>query len=699
MKMGTWRDHFAYNEGVAAMSAGGQTIGVATAGLVFLPDAQKLSKVDGLSDFGLSAADYDSTQGLLLLGYSNGNIDLVTLSGTSISRVSNIADVKNDAVLSAKGINRFLRIDGYIFVATDFGILKIEDKRIEINDNFTVDENGGALMINDLIVFNDTVVAATPQGLYVCAKDHPQLSYFGSWRKLQSGTSFVSLALSEGQMYTLDTSGNCLKFSNLLSSLVFATGVKMLCNDGENCWMATTSNLRNITSGDSISIDNMQPAGVHVSNAGELFIADAQRGFLKYEYPDFTPIQPNGPQRNAIAAMDEQDGRVVIAGAGFFSEFGNTGWENALYNELQQVKYVSINPVATQNSHIATSNGILAFSGSGLVTQGELQGKNLGGLEFNSKGQLFAFSSADATPVNVRKEDGSWVSLTAPEFAGKAITGVTSSQSNNFWGIVGGTSLFVYTPSNDIYDTSDDKSNSFAISLRNDFAATPTSGYTLSADRSGEVWISTNKGAAVYTPQSSMFTSSLEARRIHQKTSVEGYVAYLLEFEVVNAIEIDGGNRKWFGTRNAGVFLETPDGSEQLQAFNTTNSPLPSDNVLDVKANSRTGEVFILTDKGLVSYKADATVGSTDFSSVKIYPNPVRPNMNLATIEGLMEDASVKITDASGNLVYEGSANGGSFTWDLQSLNGHRVTTGVYFVFMVSTDGASKKVGKILIVR
>jgi hypothetical protein len=419
---------------------------------------------------------------------------------------------------------------------------------------------------------------------------------------------------------------------------------------------------------------------------------------LKYDAPQFIAIQPNSPHNNSIAAIDEQSGRLVAVGNGFFSEFENAGWKNTLHNELQQVKFAKINPTAIQNLHTTTGNGVLAFSGSSLIAQGELSGKNIGGLTFNSKGQLFAFSSNDVNPVHIREDNGSWVSLPAPALANSAISGVTC-QGNNFWGIADNTSIFIYTPSNNLYDATDDKSNNFAISLRSDFTSSSTTAYTLSADRNGEVWASTTKGAAIYTPQSSMFTSPLEARRVYQKTRVDGYIAYLLEFEVVNVIEVDGGNRKWFGTRSAGAFLEIPDGTEQLQAFNTTNSPLPSDNVLDIKVNSRTGEVFMLTDKGLVSYKSDATAGAENFSSVKIYPNPVRPNMSLATIEGLMEDASVKITDAAGNLVFEGNANGGTLTWDLQNLNGQRAVTGVYFVFMVAADGSLTRVGKILVVR
>ena len=42
---------------------------------------------------------------------------------------------------------------------------------------------------------------------------------------------------------------------------------------------------------------------------------------------------------------------------------------------------------------------------------------------------------------------------------------------------------------------------------------------------------------------------------------------YLLANETVTAIAVDGANRKWLGTQNAGVFLVSPNGTEQIHHF------------------------------------------------------------------------------------------------------------------------------------
>lgn len=113
-----------------------------------------------------------------------------------------------------------------------------------------------------------------------------------------------------------------------------------------------------------------------------------------------------------------------------------------------------------------------------------------------------------------------------------------------------------------------------------------------------------------------------------------------LDGEQINAIAVDGGNRKWIATQSSGVFLVSEDGMETIENFTITNSPLPSNKINSLAINQLTGEVFIGTEKGLVSYMGDATEGKEDYSNVYAYPNPVRPkHSDRVTIVGLMNDS------------------------------------------------------------
>ena len=181
---------------------------------------------------------------------------------------------------------------------------------------------------------------------------------------------------------------------------------------------------------------------------------------------------------------------------------------------------------------------------------------------------------------------------------------------------------------------------------------------------------------------------------------VEGLAVYLLQTETVTSIAVDGGNRKWFGTLKSGLFLQSTDGSKQIHHFTTKNSPLPSNTIVDIKIHPTTGEVFIATDKGLISYRGDATLPSTVFGKVYAFPNPVKPNYNgPITITGLMENSTVKITDITGNLVFESQSLGGQITWDGKNLNGHKVSTGVYLIFCSDSKGEQTAVSKLLFIK
>jgi len=82
------------------------------------------------------------------------------------------------------------------------------------------------------------------------------------------------------------------------------------------------------------------------------------------------------------------------------------------------------------------------------------------------------------------------------------------------------------------------------------------------------------------------------------------------------------------------------------------------------------------------------------------FPNPVREDFEgVVTVTGLVENSSVKITDVSGNLVWEGTSLGGQATWDLLNYRGQRVATGVYLVFCTTKDGNLAGVTKMLVIR
>jgi ligand-binding sensor domain-containing protein len=173
-----------------------------------------------------------------------------------------------------------------------------------------------------------------------------------------------------------------------------------------------------------------------------------------------------------------------------------------------------------------------------------------------------------------------------------------------------------------------------------------------------------------------------------------------LETEAVSAIEVDGANRKWIGTQTGGVFLVSPDGRTQLRHFTAENSPLPSNTIYAITIDAISGEVFVATDRGIMSFRSDATEGGDTNECATVFPNPVQPGYSgPVAISGLMRDSEVKVADIAGNLVYRTTSLGGQALWPGTDMEGNKVSTGVYMVFVADRSGTSKCRTRVLVVR
>ena len=225
--------------------------------------------------------------------------------------------------------------------------------------------------------------------------------------------------------------------------------------------------------------------------------------------------------------------------------------------------------------------------------------------------------------------------------------------------------------------------------------------YSIAEDLDGNIWVGTDQGPLVYYNPEKVFDSDLTAFRLKTpRNDGTGQADLVLATESISSIAVDGANRKWLGTLNSGAYLLSPDGTTQIKHYNEENSPIFSNNIVSLAIDDKSGEVWFGTLKGVQSVRGDATPGEEKFSHVYSFPNPVREDYSgNVTITGLMRDSQIRITDISGNLVYETVSDGGMATWDLKTYNGKHVSTGVYLVFCASIDGLQACVTKLLVIR
>jgi hypothetical protein len=99
----------------------------------------------------------------------------------------------------------------------------------------------------------------------------------------------------------------------------------------------------------------------------------------------------------------------------------------------------------------------------------------------------------------------------------------------------------------------------------------------------------------------------------------------------------------------------------------------------------------------LICYRGTSTEGGKENKEVKVFPNPVPSGYKgTIAIKGLVENADVRITDISGQLIYRTKALGGQAVWDGMDYTNRRPQTGVYLIFITNKDGSQKHVGKMV---
>ena len=325
--------------------------------------------------------------------------------------------------------------------------------------------------------------------------------------------------------------------------------------------------------------------------------------------------------------------------------------------------------------------------------------ERVAGLAFDRENNLWVANHGALKPISVWKADGTWKSFSTPSNNG--LRHIVVDEVGYKWAAIDGTGqgLLVFDDGGTIDVAGDDQ---FRIISSTNSELPDNNVLSIAVDLEGSVWIGTANGVAVVNCGTLAIENDCPVSKIiFEENIIDDENEYLLKGEEVNAIAIDGANRKWFGTSN-GVFLISEDGKEQIAFFNEDNSPLFDNNVISLGINSSDGEVFIGTNKGVLSYRSDAVKGSVlNNSNAYAFPNPVRPEYHgTIAVKGLAENADVKITDVSGQLIYETQALGGQAVWDGRDYNGRRASTGVYLVFSTSTnrENPNTLVTKILFV-
>lgn len=334
----------------------------------------------------------------------------------------------------------------------------------------------------------------------------------------------------------------------------------------------------------------------------------------------------------------------------------------------------------------------------------------LGGCTYDKEGNLWMTANYNDTLLTVYCKDGTWKRVhfaALDEYTraekimfdtkGRLWCNIRISADGKSSGLAG----LDYNET--ISSVRDDKSNLRTSAINEDGTSCSLEGLkTMVEDQNGQIWIGCSSGIYAITDPDAWFTSNFTLYQPKvPRNDGTNYADYLLTGTDVSAIAVDAGNRKWVGTIGAGIYLVSEDGSEVLQHFTSTDSPLLSDNVYDLTIDPEKGVMYIATDAGLCSYDTNVTSArlTLEKSNIRVYPNPVRVDYKgMVSVTGLTNNAEVKLLTTGGQLVARGRSIGGTWQWGInQTLSGERVAPGIYYVVVSTEDGKQSVAAKVAV--
>mgnify|MGYP000656044136 CR=1 FL=1 len=751
---GQWRLHVPSNNAIGVVAQNDRVFaafgnGVAeyeySSGELSIWDA-----VNSLSDISLSCIGYSSSNDAVFIGYENGNIDRIKENG-----LVNIPAITLAQIQGSKRINSFVDYGGYIYAATGFAIVKIDPVKNEVRDTYY--PTNGNQGIVDVAFHNDSIYALTEDKMYRGFASNIALADPAQWvidTRIPELTqnAYTNLETVGDSLYLLfndDLYGSdtvyCVRQNVIAPVAVQPFSEIKTIDEVEGRLAVSYPEAEIIYAGDygifnyigSYPFGGKANVNDIVFNNGTYWLADEYAGLIKYENNSTAEIISFvGPPNKDFFNLDWSNGKLAVASGRLVDQDGNTYTRTGVYTfedeawvlsnpseldmwknqEIWDFSCISVNPINKELAagtyskiplSILNENGIVTDTITSFNSPLELtslgNGKTyLSDVTYDDEGNLWVLNAYSNKPLKVYDKNGAWYEFdtgtaSKSRHAGKLVV----DYQGNKWFAISGAGLYGYKDNGTISSLNDDEY--VLLNSGENTGALPSNQVTaIAVDFDNEIWIGTDNGFAVLYNSDGAFGAGYgdyNAQRI--KLEFEGNVEYVLGATSITDIEVDGANRKWFGTANAGIVLLSADGLEIIEQHTAENSPLISDNILDLELDQKTGELFIVTDKGLISYRTDATYEGEDYDDVTIFPNPARPEFDgPITIQGIRYDSDVRITDVAGNLVYQTTSNGGTATWNGRTLMGDKVATGVYLIWTAPNNPEVKgrKVGKVLVV-
>jgi len=654
-QIGTWRAYMSYYEPQQIVKAGSEDLFVRASNSLYRYNLTDHSittydRVRQLNDTYISMIAWNNTTKQLIIVYNNSNIDILDLH----DNVVNLSALYLKSTILDKTINNIYIQDAFAYLATGFGVVKVDMSRIEVRESYILNEN-----ITDVAIRDNTIYAKSSGGTIFLGDTSKNLIDFHNWTTGEAPQDAFTVDNSAWDEYietvnTLKPGGpkyNHFGFMRFKHDRLYTVG----------CGFIATMEMQ-------------YPGTIQILNNDEWeILPDNIKDVTGWNFLDM----------NTVDAAPDDPNHIFASGRSGLYEYRN--------GEFYKAHNIDNSPLEGFDGN--TYNDYVLVMG----------------MSFDSIGNLWLLNSMalDHSLLRYTKNE-EWVSHHKKEFINKNFNHSFDLMERLFIdsrGYIWFVNNHHFMPSFYCYDPATDQVLVAAKNVVNqDYMFYPLDTYaptSIKEDLEGNIWIGTKIGPFMIEKDRITGDNSYLTQVKVPRNDGTNYADYLLANVNITDIVVDGGGRKWFATQDNGLYLISADNFTEIHHFTTNNSPLISNQILSLAIDNKTGELYIGTDMGLCSYMTDATESSSSMTKDQVYayPNPVISGYEgMISIVGLSLNADVKILSASGQLVAQGRSNGGTFTWDGKDSNGKRVASGVYMVATATSEGNKGTVCKIAII-
>jgi ligand-binding sensor domain-containing protein len=740
--IGQWRDHLPYQQ-VTGVAYTTEKVWAITPYSLFSVDAtdnsiERWSRTNGLSETGISAIGAEPTGKRVVVAYNNSNIDVLV-----DDKVININSLKNASLSGDKSVPSIFLYQQLAYLATGFGIVAINLDKYEIKDTYIIGSGGARIAVNAITSDGTYLYAASAEGIKKALVNGVNLADFRNWL-LVSGAN----GLPAGNVQSLaSVQNNVLAVKNDSLWLQSGNNWSLLYRDGwsiKNCTVSNNRILLSETSNNSgrvvvltatgsferyiqdVQLTRSPKQAIYFQN--NFWIADTLAGLSAYSGTSFNRQVPDAPPSIATGAMQVAGNTLWVAAGsvnanwepvnnknGLF-QFSDNSWSAfngarfSILDTLTDLVSLAVDPVNESVwagsfggglANIKKDNTITIFKQNSVIQPAYFNRSSyrVSGLAFDADNNLWVANYGGENPVHVKKADGAWRSFIIPfALVEQAVSQIVIDDNNQKWFVLPkNNGLACFNHGQSIDNPGDDQWKLYRSGKGNGNLPS-TDVRCIAKDKNNFIWVGTAKGIGVIQCAQQVFTTT-GCEAVLPIVQQDNFAGYLFSDELVQAIAVDGADRKWVGTQN-GVWLISADAEKTLYRFTESNSPLLSNDVKQIAIDGKTGEVFFATAKGICSFRSTATETTVTNNDVLVFPNPVPPGYTGSiAIRGVANNAIVKITELNGRLVYETKALGSQAIWNGRDYKGRTISTGIYLVLTSDENHQQKQVTKIVFVQ